>query len=531
MGAEAEALIDRVLRDDDSTGPPATLLDVVAPAHLRRGPRAAGPGAVAPHAGVRRREGCLYVMNDLAHDARAICEARSLAAGGDDVTATTTTSDRPNGRASTSQPRLLRPDPDRCTASLAAVVRRPRPSVAARPPRCLGAPLDPRRRRASSRRWRTRRRPWCSCSWIAVLGAWTFVARVILRRPWHPGVLDDLLRWRSFHLGWAARRSTRPLSRTSTTRTTWTPVGRPGRRPARRRAGRRRQPTRSTWEFEHRRASTSLAPLGDATVERNMARHAAALITINGVCATSWSGVPPRRVVVVHSCSPRSTPPAKPRTGSVGRPRPQRGTIALCHGGSGRAAASRRRRPPSPRPAGSPPISLSRSRERRRCRRARDVPGSCRRRCPSRLSRRTRSCPGWLVRRRRDGPAAGRLNHVASTLNSCSRASLPACRSSRATSRPLQRSSPATRMDRWSSRATRWTPRRLRRRSRGSSDRAPRRGQTSVGGSSRRRTSAGPGRPRRSSSSTLRVARSTPTTRIEAAYARHASPLAWTASA
>ncbi len=66
-----------------------------------------------------------------------------------------------------------------------------------------------------------------------------------------------------------------------------------------------------------------------------MARHAAALITINGVCATKLGRrLHPRRVVVVHSCSPRWTPPAEPedrirRAASI----PNGAPIVLCHGG------------------------------------------------------------------------------------------------------------------------------------------------------------------------------------------------------
>ncbi len=143
-------------------------------------------------------------MNDLAHDARVIREARSLAAGGHQVTVMTTTSD-PSQRTGEHEPtQFLRSDPDRRTASLAAVVRRPGPSVAARPPRCLGAPVDPRRRARLVQAVAYAALTLVLLPWIAVLGAWTFVARVILRRPWHPGVLDYLLRWRSFHLGWAA---------------------------------------------------------------------------------------------------------------------------------------------------------------------------------------------------------------------------------------------------------------------------------------------------------------------------------------
>jgi glycosyltransferase involved in cell wall biosynthesis len=69
--------------------------------------------------------------------------------------------------------------------------------------------------------------------------------------------------------------------------------------------------------------------------ERRYARRAAAVVTVNAACADELTRrLRPRRVVIVHNCPPRWTPP-NPPTGLLRRAAdvPDGAAIVLCHGG------------------------------------------------------------------------------------------------------------------------------------------------------------------------------------------------------
>ncbi|HEY8439644.1 MAG TPA: glycosyltransferase [Candidatus Limnocylindrales bacterium] len=279
----------------------------------------------------------LYVMNDLRHDSRVIREARALAAAGHRVTVMTTTpaSPLPEGQLASAEPFD--------TIAVAIPRRWPLWYVWLKHPwRVAG--------RAWAEARSVRRQPdraghavaytalsIASIPWMLTRAAWDVVTRVLLRRPARPGVLDYLLRWRVFTLGWtrlAAARAPRADVHHANDMDTL-----PAALAAAERDGAAvvydsheiflesgahgRQPRWIRWLMRR--------------WERRMAGRTAALITINDVCAAELGRrLRPRRVVVVHSCSPRWDPP------SFAEDRIRRATgiaadapVVLCHGGFG----------------------------------------------------------------------------------------------------------------------------------------------------------------------------------------------------
>ena len=277
----------------------------------------------------------LYVMNSLQHDSRVIREARSLAAAGHEVTVMTTTSD-PSQRTGLRETRdgftqvrvavprhwplwytvLAHPWrlARRVRTELAAIPRRPARVVQAVAFGALLLGLVP---------------------WIALLGGWTVVQRLGLRRPWRPGVLDYLLRWRVFYLGWAAAAVAHapPADVHHANDMDTLPAAL---------AGARRDGSQVVYDSHEIFLESSIHARQPGWLrwimrrwERRMAGEAAALITINGVCASELGRrLRPRRIVVLHSCPYRWTPPAEPedrirRALAI----PSGSPIVLCHGG------------------------------------------------------------------------------------------------------------------------------------------------------------------------------------------------------
>ena len=277
----------------------------------------------------------LYVMNGLAHDSRVIREARSLAAAGHRVTVMTTTTDPAQ--------RTGQREVHDGFEQIRIVVPRHWPlwyTVLAHPWRLT--------RRLRSELGQVRRRPdrlvkvalivallVVLLPWIALLGAWTVVQRIVLHKPWRPGVLDYLLRWRVFNLGWAAAAVAHaPAADVHHANDMDTlPAAL---------AAARRDGAKVVYDSHEIYLESSIHARQPGWLrwimrrwERRMAGEAAALITINDVCATELGRrLRPRRVVVVHSCSMRWTPPATPedrirRAGGI----PATAPIVLCHGG------------------------------------------------------------------------------------------------------------------------------------------------------------------------------------------------------
>jgi glycosyltransferase involved in cell wall biosynthesis len=277
----------------------------------------------------------IYVMNDLSHDARVIREARSLAAAGHEVTVIATTS----GPDQSSGSRESRGD--FAVIHVAVPRRYPLWFVWLKHPWRVG-------RRAVGELRGLRRRPArgpqalalaalavVSIPWMAIRAGWDAISRLVLRRPVEPGPLDYVLRWRAFNLGWA--RAAVALAPRADVHHASDMDTLPAAIAAARRDGARiiydsheiylesgihaRQPGWLRWVMQR--------------WERSMAARAAALVTINRVCAAELGRrLRPRRTVVVHNCPPRWTPPV-PAADLIrdATAIPRGAPIVLCHGG------------------------------------------------------------------------------------------------------------------------------------------------------------------------------------------------------
>ena len=278
----------------------------------------------------------LYVMNDLSHDARVRREAASLVGAGHRVTVIATTA--PEQASGT------RVAEDGFEVVHIAIPRRyPVWFVWLKHPWRLA-------RRAAVELVAARRQPRrlalaaafaaltvVSIPWIAVRAAWDAISRAALRRPPGPGVLDYVLRWRAFTLGWAraAAASAPPADVHHANDMDTLPAALTA---ARRDGGRvvydsheiylemgfhARQPAWLRWVMRR--------------WERRMVARTVALITINAVCAAELRRrLRAGRIVVVHNCPPRWTPPDPPedrirRAAGI----PADAPVVLCHGGFG----------------------------------------------------------------------------------------------------------------------------------------------------------------------------------------------------
>lgn len=277
----------------------------------------------------------LYVMNDLSHDARVRREAASLAGAGHHVTvvATTTGPEQASG---------TRVAGDGFDAIHIAIPRRyPIWFVWLKHPWRLG-------RRAAVELSAAPRRPRrlvsaaafaaltvVSIPWIAVRAAWDAISRAVFRRPSGPGVLDYILRWRAFTLGWArAAAAAAPRAEVHHANDMDTL---PAALAAARRDGGR--VVYDSHEIYLEMGTNARQPAWLRWVmrrwERQMVARAVALVTINDVCAEELRRrVRARRIVVVHNCPPRWTPPDPPEDRirrATGIPVDVR--VVLCHGG------------------------------------------------------------------------------------------------------------------------------------------------------------------------------------------------------
>ncbi|HEY8439658.1 MAG TPA: glycosyltransferase [Candidatus Limnocylindrales bacterium] len=274
----------------------------------------------------------LYVMNDLGHDSRVIREARSLVEAGHRVTAMVAA---PAGETVRSE-----------TRDGFQIIRIPVPRrwpiwyVWLKHPWRLGG-------RALAEARLVRRRPErlvhvvafgaltiASLPWILMLAGWRLARRRDTAAR-DPGVLDYLLRWRVFNLGWArdaAKRApaadvhhandmdTLPAALAAAERDRASVVY-DSHEIYLESSFHARQPGWLRWVMRR--------------WERAMAARAAAVITINDVCAAELrTRLRPKRIVVVHNCPPRWTPPPEPEDRirrALGIAPTER--VVLCHGG------------------------------------------------------------------------------------------------------------------------------------------------------------------------------------------------------
>ncbi len=277
----------------------------------------------------------MYVMNDCSHDARVIREARSLAGNGHQVTIMATTSgpDQPTGSRDIGAGyqiihvavprrwplwfvwlkhpwRIVR----RAADEFRAAVRRPRRLPHALAFTALAA---------------------LSVPWMAIRAGLDAIGRVVLRRPAGPGALDYILRWRSFHLGWA--RAAVRLAPVADIHHAHDMDTLPAALAAARRDG--GQVVYDSHEIYlesglHARQPGWLRWLMRRW-ERSMVARTIALVTINEVCAAELGRrLRPRRITIVHNCPPRWTPPEPPEDRirrATGIPADE--AIVLCHGG------------------------------------------------------------------------------------------------------------------------------------------------------------------------------------------------------
>jgi glycosyltransferase involved in cell wall biosynthesis len=274
----------------------------------------------------------LYVMNDLAHDSRVIREARSLAEVGHRVTVMTTSSAEPTGAHVAG---------DGFEIIRIAVPRRwPIWFVWLKHPWRLGGRALAEARGAIRRPDRTVHAvafsalAIVSLPWIVVRGAWEVAGRV-RGRPVHPGVVDYLLRWLGFNLGWA-RAAVRhaPVADVHHANDMDTL---PAALAAARRDGAKvvYDSHEIFLESSYHARQPAWLRFGMRRWERSMVGQTAAMVTINDVCAAELRRrLRPARIVVVHNCPPRWPPPDVPEN----RIRAATGIaadapIVLCHGG------------------------------------------------------------------------------------------------------------------------------------------------------------------------------------------------------
>ena len=277
----------------------------------------------------------MYVLNDVTRDSRVLREAASLAAAGHEVTVIGTT--RPDEATGSREVRdgfsLIRvamtrhwplwyvwlQHPWRLRRRVAADVR-----AAGR-----GGP------RAAGRALLAAAAAIVSLPWVLIRGAWHLVTHALLGRPVRRNWLDYVLWWRSFVLAWSrAALAVAPPSdihHASDMETLPTAV-----EAAHRDGGQVVYDSHEIFlEFgEHLRQPAWLRQV-IGRWERRLARRSAAVVTVNEACAAELTRrLQPRRIVVVHNCPPRWTPPDPP-TGQLRRAAgiDDGAPIVLCHGG------------------------------------------------------------------------------------------------------------------------------------------------------------------------------------------------------
>ena len=278
----------------------------------------------------------VFVMNDLSHDARVIREARSLAAAGHRVTAIATTS----GPEQRSGSRETRGDFE--VVHVAVPRRWPLWYVWLKHPWRIG------RRAAGEIRSVTRnvrRLPPAlaltllaivSIPWMIIRLGWDVLSSSVLGRPPGPGVLDYVLRWRAFHLGWARAAATlapgADIYHASDMDTL------PAALEAQRRNG-----GRVVYDSHEIYLESGLHARQPGWLRRLMRRwegamvaRTVALVTINSVCGAELNRRyrVPGPTVIVHNCPPRWTPPVPPADlirHAAGIPADA--PVVLCHGG------------------------------------------------------------------------------------------------------------------------------------------------------------------------------------------------------
>ena len=277
----------------------------------------------------------MYVLNDVTRDSRVLREAASLAAAGHEVTVIGTT--RPDEASGGRESR------DGFSVIRVAMLRRwPLWYV------WLQHPWRLRRRLAGEVRAGARRGPRgaarallaiaaaiVSLPWIAVRGAWQLISRQMLRRPAGRNWLDYVLWWRSFVFGWGrAALAVAPPSdihHANDMETLPTAIA-----AAHRDGG---QVVYDSHEIflewgEHRRQPAWLRAVVGRW-ERRLAQRSAAVVTVNEACAAELKRrLDPGRIVVVHNCPPRWTPPEPPTNKlRIAAGIADGGPIVLCHGG------------------------------------------------------------------------------------------------------------------------------------------------------------------------------------------------------
>jgi glycosyltransferase involved in cell wall biosynthesis len=255
----------------------------------------------------------MYVLNDVTRDSRVLREAASLAAASHDVTVIGTA--RPDEAGDGRERR------DGFSVIRVAMLRRwPLWYV------WLQHPWRLRRRLAGEIRAGARRGPRgaarallaiaaanVTLPWIVVRGALHLASRELLRRPSGRNWLDYVLWWRSFVLGWgrAALAVVPPsdIHHANDMETLPTAIA-----AAHRDGGRVVYDSHEIFlEWgEHRRQPAWLRAVVGRW-ERRLAQRSAAVVTVNEACAAELERrLHPRRIVVVHNCPPRWTPPEPP---------------------------------------------------------------------------------------------------------------------------------------------------------------------------------------------------------------------------
>ncbi len=278
----------------------------------------------------------IFVMNDLSHDARVIREARSLAAAGHRVTAIATTS----GPGQRSGSREQRGDFE--VVHVAVPRRWPLWYVWLKHPWRIG------RRAADEIRSATRnvrRLPqvlaftllWLvSLPWMVVRAAWDGLSSAAFGRSAGPGVLDYVLRWRAFHLGWARAAATvvPPADIYLASDMDTLPAAL---------AAQRRHGGRVVYDSHEIYLESGLHARQPSWLrrvmrrwERAMVAQTVALVTINAVCGAELNRryQVPGPTVIVHNCPPRWTPP-DPAADLIRHAAgiPADSPVVLCHGG------------------------------------------------------------------------------------------------------------------------------------------------------------------------------------------------------
>jgi glycosyltransferase involved in cell wall biosynthesis len=260
----------------------------------------------------------MYVLNDVSRDSRVLREAGSLAADGHEVTIMVT----PLAVADVAATRTAAGEPE------------PPPGVTIRRVAIpTGSPW-----------WVTAvRAPWrlhplaavVLLPWTILRAAWVLIVNRLLGRPVRAGGLDFIRRWRVEWLGWC--RAAAAAAPAADVHHAHDMEALPAAHAAAARDGAR-------YVYDSHEIYMAWGPvLGQPSLlravigrwERRLARGAAAVMTVGSALVDELRArIGIDRVVVVHNCPPRWTPPAEPedrirRALSL----PASTPIVLCHGG------------------------------------------------------------------------------------------------------------------------------------------------------------------------------------------------------